>query len=114
MSMCSNCGHPNGELENRCANCGTNLVDPDLTARKDEDSGRKLKAHGSHEEALAKKLVVADGTPGWAMSMMEMMTSMKNDVQELKAEWEHLAANATKRPRWRRQLRKRRCRPQRM
>ena len=84
----------NGEMEDKCKQCGISLI-PILDASMSDDmdvheGGRKLKAHGSHGDAPARKTLNATETDidmkDMMKDMFEMMKSVKVDVSSLKSE----------------------------
>ena len=103
MAECKNCGQENGELENKCSACGADLIDHDLEShmgmgeRDDADGRRKLKAHGSHGDAPAKKTPYeghqqntsgqgAQNVEGMFEQMVKMMQGVKTEVTSIRTE----------------------------
>ena len=68
MARCADCGHVNGELEDKCIKCGMSLEDVDVTPNWENTdaegtTARKLKAQHSHGEAPARKVAAACTVP---------------------------------------------------
>ena len=101
--MCERCNQENGELQDICTACGNTLCDDDPSSAREGGGLRKLKAHGSHEEAPAKKVSTAeqlqdkrvedgaDYMPAWASTMqtqlLQGLTSvLQNEIGPVKAD----------------------------
>ena len=118
VGTCTNCHTMNGEMEDKCKQCGNSLIPIARDSSSDDmdvhEGGRKSKAHGSHGDAPARKTLNAtdvgtkaqegggteekeagaDDIKGMLKQMMSMMKTVQTDVSDIKGDLSEVSKKA--------------------